>query len=85
MVLKLTHDHELLQWTGEPWVVTYRGKDIMLDRQSRGCVSRSVREVQRGHCALQVRVIVTPRVQLKRIGMTIYISKDESFFSEVHS
>jgi len=36
-----------------------------VDRQSRGLVSRSVSEVQRGRCALQVRVIVIPRVWLK--------------------
>jgi len=37
-------------------------KILVVDRWSRGFVSRSVGEAQRGRCTLQVGVIVTPRV-----------------------
>jgi len=56
-------------------------KILGVDRCSRGLVSWSVSEAQRERCALQVGVIVTPRVWLKRIEVTTYITKGASFFS----
>ena len=56
-------------------------KILGVDRQSRGLVSRSIVEAQQGRCALQVGVIVTPRVRLKRIEVTTYITKGAPFFS----
>jgi len=60
-------------------------KILGVDRRSRGLTSRSVGEAQRGRCVLQVRVIVTPRVWLKRIELTIYITKGAPFFRKVHA
>jgi len=50
-----------------------------VDRRSRGLVSRSVSEAQRGRCAFQVRVVVTPRGWLKKIKVTTYIIKGVPF------
>ena len=43
------------------------GKDIRMDRRLRGLVNQSVSEAQRGCCALQVGVIVAPRLWLNMI------------------
>ena len=53
--------------------------------QSIGLVSQSACEAQRGRCALQVGVIVTPRVRLKRIRATTYITKGALSFLGAHS
>ena len=57
-------------------------KILGMDHQSRGLVSRSVTEAQRERLALQVGVIVTPQVWLKRIEVTTYATKGAPSFSE---
>jgi len=62
------------------------GKDTRMDHQSRGLVSQLVCEAQRGHCALEVGVvIVTPQVRIKWIGMITHIIKGAPAFSGAHS
>jgi len=56
-----------------------------VDRWSGGLISRLVCEARRGCWALQVGVNVTPRVRLKRIEVTIYITKGTPFFPVAHS
>ena len=77
MVSETTCDRELRQWMESP----SGAKILGVDRRSRGLVSRSDSEAQRGRCALQVGVIVTPRVCLKAIEVTTYITKGVPFFS----
>ena len=43
-----------------------RAKILVADRWSRGLINQSISKAQRGRCALQVGVIVTPRVWLKK-------------------
>ena len=55
-------------------------KILVMDSKSRGLISRSVSEAQRERCALQVGVIVIPRVWFKRIEVTSYLTKAAPFF-----
>jgi len=56
-------------------------KILDVDRRPRGLVSRSVGQIQRGHCAFQVGVIVIPWVWLRRIEVTTFITKGAPFLS----
>ena len=62
------------QWPSGP-------KILGVDRRLRGLVSRLVSEAHWGRCALQVGVIVAPRMWPKRIEMTTCTIKGAPFFS----
>ena len=51
-----------------------------MDRRSRKPISQSVSEAQQGRYAAQVGVNITPRVWLKRIEVTTYVTKSAPFF-----
>jgi len=82
MVSEPTRDRELRLWMRAHGQSPSDVKILGVDCRSRGLVSRSIIEVQLGHSALQVGVIVTPRVGVKRIEVTTYITKGTPFFSE---
>jgi len=53
-----------------------------MDCRSRGFVSRFGSETQRERCALQVGVILTPRMRLKKgFELNAYFTKGAPFFS----
>jgi len=61
------------------------GQRYEMNRRSKEIISQSVSETKRGRYALQVGVIVSPQVWLKRIKVTAYITKGATSFSRTHS
>jgi len=53
-----------------------------MDRRSRELVSGSVTKIWRGRCVLQVGVNVVPRLWLKKIERTTYITEGVPSFLE---